>query len=215
MLGRLDDYLGWQVQLTNIACLTTHFRISQYSQSCASLLSLVLTAVTTTECGNQREICHGVGHSHHDFKFVVSKFVDRFAAMTLLVLRSCSRLLRNVVPSTSSHSSLRFASAPAAKAANLEAKSNFNIGTIGHIDHGKTTLTAAITKVLSKQGEQQFHHVARIREKHGDCRQSKVPPVRRDRQGQGGEATRNNDQHRPRRLFVGEAPICTHRLSWA
>ena len=29
-------------------------------------------------------------------------------------------------------------------------KPNLNIGTIGHVDHGKTTLTAAITKVLSK-----------------------------------------------------------------
>lgn len=29
-------------------------------------------------------------------------------------------------------------------------KPHVNIGTIGHIDHGKTTLTAAITKVLSK-----------------------------------------------------------------
>jgi len=29
-------------------------------------------------------------------------------------------------------------------------KPHWNIGTIGHIDHGKTTLTAAITKVLSK-----------------------------------------------------------------
>ena len=28
-------------------------------------------------------------------------------------------------------------------------KPHVNIGTIGHIDHGKTTLTAAITKVLS------------------------------------------------------------------
>jgi translation elongation factor EF-Tu-like GTPase len=27
-----------------------------------------------------------------------------------------------------------------------------NIGTIGHVDHGKTTLTAAITKVLSDAG---------------------------------------------------------------
>ena len=27
-----------------------------------------------------------------------------------------------------------------------------NIGTIGHVDHGKTTLTAAITKVLSEAG---------------------------------------------------------------
>src|SRR5260221_1490257 len=30
-------------------------------------------------------------------------------------------------------------------------KPHLNIGTIGHIDHGKTTLTAAITKVLSEQ----------------------------------------------------------------
>src|SRR6202140_128283 len=30
-------------------------------------------------------------------------------------------------------------------------KPHVNVGTIGHIDHGKTTLTAAITKVLSKQ----------------------------------------------------------------
>jgi len=31
-------------------------------------------------------------------------------------------------------------------------KPHMNIGTIGHVDHGKTTLTAAITKVLSKKG---------------------------------------------------------------
>ncbi|KHJ44633.1 putative translation elongation factor Tu [Trichuris suis] len=30
-------------------------------------------------------------------------------------------------------------------------KGNFNVGTIGHIDHGKTTLTSAITKVLSER----------------------------------------------------------------
>ena len=31
-------------------------------------------------------------------------------------------------------------------------KPHVNIGTIGHVDHGKTTLTAAITKVLADQG---------------------------------------------------------------
>lgn len=31
-----------------------------------------------------------------------------------------------------------------------------NVGTIGHVDHGKTTLTAAITKVLSKSGKAKF-----------------------------------------------------------
>ncbi|MDW8355857.1 MAG: GTP-binding protein, partial [Bryobacterales bacterium] len=30
-------------------------------------------------------------------------------------------------------------------------KPHVNVGTIGHIDHGKTTLTAAITRVLSKK----------------------------------------------------------------
>lgn len=33
------------------------------------------------------------------------------------------------------------------------AKPHVNIGTIGHVDHGKTTLTAAITKVLAEQGK--------------------------------------------------------------
>ncbi|MFZ5760246.1 MAG: GTP-binding protein, partial [Thermodesulfobacteriota bacterium] len=31
-------------------------------------------------------------------------------------------------------------------------KPHVNIGTIGHIDHGKTTLTAAITQVLATKG---------------------------------------------------------------
>ncbi len=35
-------------------------------------------------------------------------------------------------------------------------KPHLNIGTIGHVDHGKTTLTAAITKVLAKSGKATF-----------------------------------------------------------
>jgi elongation factor Tu len=35
-------------------------------------------------------------------------------------------------------------------------KPHLNIGTIGHVDHGKTTLTAAITKVLEKKGMAKF-----------------------------------------------------------
>jgi len=35
-------------------------------------------------------------------------------------------------------------------------KPHLNIGTIGHVDHGKTTLTAAITKVLEKTGQAQY-----------------------------------------------------------
>ena len=43
-----------------------------------------------------------------------------------------------------------------AKAKFERTKPHVNIGTIGHVDHGKTTLTAAITKVLSNKGWAQF-----------------------------------------------------------
>ena len=41
-------------------------------------------------------------------------------------------------------------------------KPHVNIGTVGHGDHGKTTLTAAITKVLGFQGMAEFRE-------YGDC----------------------------------------------
>ena len=41
-------------------------------------------------------------------------------------------------------------------------KPHVNIGTIGHVDHGKTTLTAAITKYLALQGKAQFEDYASI-----------------------------------------------------
>ena len=37
-----------------------------------------------------------------------------------------------------------------------DGRPHVNIGTIGHIDHGKTTLTAAITRVMSKEGQSKF-----------------------------------------------------------
>ncbi len=41
-------------------------------------------------------------------------------------------------------------------------KAHVNIGTIGHVDHGKTTLTAAITKYLSLMGKAKFEDYANI-----------------------------------------------------
>ena len=49
-----------------------------------------------------------------------------------------------------------------AKAKFDRSKPHVNIGTIGHVDHGKTTLTAAITKVLALQGEAEFKDYSNI-----------------------------------------------------
>ena len=49
-----------------------------------------------------------------------------------------------------------------AKAKYERTKPHLNIGTIGHVDHGKTTLTAAITKVLADKGQAEFMDYANI-----------------------------------------------------
>ncbi|MER5258893.1 MULTISPECIES: elongation factor Tu [unclassified Streptomyces] len=48
------------------------------------------------------------------------------------------------------------------KTAYIRTKPHLNIGTMGHVDHGKTTLTAAITKVLSERGTGTFVPFDRI-----------------------------------------------------
>ena len=49
-----------------------------------------------------------------------------------------------------------------AKETFVRTKPHVNVGTIGHIDHGKTTLTSAITHVLAKQGKAQAKTYAEI-----------------------------------------------------
>ncbi|GAA3192980.1 MULTISPECIES: elongation factor Tu [Streptomyces] len=48
------------------------------------------------------------------------------------------------------------------KTAYVRTKPHLNIGTMGHVDHGKTTLTAAITKVLAERGSGSFVPFDRI-----------------------------------------------------
>jgi elongation factor Tu len=38
----------------------------------------------------------------------------------------------------------------------IRTKPHVNVGTIGHVDHGKTTLTAAITKIMALSGQAEF-----------------------------------------------------------
>ena len=54
-------------------------------------------------------------------------------------------------------------------------KPHCNIGTIGHVDHGKTTLTAAITKVLSETGGAQAICLLYTSPSPRDMRRSRMP----------------------------------------
>ena len=74
-------------------------------------------------------------------------------------------------------------------------KPHVNIGTIGHIDHGKTTLTAAITKVLAKHNPK-----------------SEVPRLRFDRQRAGRKGSWYHDRDRARGVRDGEPPLRARRL---
>ena len=77
-------------------------------------------------------------------------------------------------------------------------KPHVNVGTIGHIDHGKTTLTAAITQVLA--------------EKYG----GQAAVVRRDRQRSGGEGARHHDRDVARRVRdarTATTPTSTARVT--
>ena len=87
---------------------------------------------------------------------------------------------------------------PMAKQKFERTKPHVNVGTIGHIDHGKTTLTAAITKVLAEKGGE-----------HGRAR------LRVDRQGARGAAARHHDQHGARRVRDGQPPLRARRLPGA
>ena len=48
-----------------------------------------------------------------------------------------------------------------AKEAFNRSKPHVNVGTIGHVDHGKTTLTAAITTILAKKGLAEAREIGR------------------------------------------------------
>ncbi len=59
----------------------------------------------------------------------------------------------------------------------LRTKPNCNVGTIGHVDHGKTTLTAALTKVSADNGWGRFvsyHDVAKASAAQGTRDATKI-----------------------------------------
>ena len=78
-------------------------------------------------------------------------------------------------------------------------KPHVNVGTIGHIDHGKTTLTAALTKVAADKGWAKFISVRRSRQGV-----RVAGPPRRDED--------SDDRDEPRRVLDGEPALRARRL---
>jgi GTPase len=81
-----------------------------------------------------------------------------------------------------------------AKAQFERTKPHVNVGTIGHVDHGKTTLTAAITTILSKKGfaeARKYDEIDAAPEEKG---------------------TRHHDQYRSRGVPERQAPLRARRL---
>ena len=74
-------------------------------------------------------------------------------------------------------------------------KPHVNIGTIGHVDHGKTTLTAAITTVLAKKGLSELRSFDSI---------DNAPEEKRERY---------HNQHFSRRVSDCKPSLCSRRLS--
>ncbi len=83
-----------------------------------------------------------------------------------------------------------------AKAKFERTKPHVNVGTIGHVDHGKTTLTAAITKVLSLKGMAQFKAYDQI----------DAAPEEKARE--------DNNRDGTRRVRDGQPSLCARGLPW-
>jgi len=75
--------------------------------------------------------------------------------LTRIVRPSLTKSVTNGVTIRPYHVSSSLCAGPE-RAKFIRNKEHMNIGTIGHVDHGKTTLTAAITRVLAEKGLAQF-----------------------------------------------------------
>ncbi|KFM80808.1 Elongation factor Tu, mitochondrial, partial [Stegodyphus mimosarum] len=84
--------------------------------------------------------CQGLGVGH----FVLQTVVGKNSA-------ACSNVFASNILNVSIKRYLATVAVPGAKKVFQRNKPHCNIGTIGHVDHGKTTLTAAITKVLAEK----------------------------------------------------------------
>lgn len=94
------------------------------------------------------------------FRIAVPKQGIKTGANTIKLIKAQNKnLLQNIY----GKQLLRcFAAEAQAKKTFSREKPHVNIGTIGHVDHGKTTLTAAITKVLAEAGGAKFKDYADI-----------------------------------------------------
>lgn len=105
-------------------------------------------------------------------------------------------------------------SSKSAEKAEATEEINCNVGTIGHVDHGKTTLTSAITTVLAKRGLAKsisYDEIDKAPEEkaRGIFNYLKIT-IFSLTQTQCFYFTRNHHKYCTRRLFNGEKILCTY-----
>lgn len=86
------------------------------------------------------------------------QILRRFLSSSVCCSHICTTILPNynLLNNVTNINELKKSFCTAQTEAKIDEKPHCNIGTIGHVDHGKTTLTAAITRVLSKKGLAEF-----------------------------------------------------------
>ncbi|XP_041349990.1 elongation factor Tu, mitochondrial-like [Gigantopelta aegis] len=87
---------------------------------------------------------------------MASLFLKQAIGNAHVSLKTLTRELTFTNKRLLSYSIRRYAQPAAQKKTYTREKSHVNIGTIGHVDHGKTTLTAAITKVLAEENKASY-----------------------------------------------------------
>jgi translation elongation factor EF-Tu-like GTPase len=81
-----------------------------------------------------------------------------------------------------------------AKAKFERRKPHVNIGTIGHVDHGKTTLTSALTKICADRGMAKFISYDEV--------------AKASESGASGCQQDHDDRDQPRRIRDGQPALC-------
>lgn len=131
----------------------------------------------------------------------------------ILTSRHNLSLVQNFNEHVSKYENRLLSTAPNENKNDAKNNTNVNVGTIGHVDHGKTTLTSAITKVLSKKGLADSVDYDEIDKAPEEQKRGINSIIDFEISSILIFSFRNNNKHSSCWILNGEKIICAHRLS--